>query len=148
MAAWCNIITHPDSSDKLHKSLILCSTTIGYYKLQYRWGYYEGTLTLLWPKVLCIQKLQSTLHSTHNSTPTCSSHSDSALYETHIAGQEESGCVHFYAGLALTPSAYHSRTWCLDGACLSVQNGALKVYHLNLRLVLIIHAWEAPWLSW
>ena len=28
-----------------------------------------------------------------NGTPTCSSHSDTASYETYVAGQEESGCV-------------------------------------------------------
>ena len=32
-------------------------------------------------------------HSTLSGTPTCSSHSGTALYETHIASQGESGCV-------------------------------------------------------
>ena len=32
-------------------------------------------------------------YSTRNSTSTCSNHIGTALYETHVAGQEESGCV-------------------------------------------------------
>ena len=32
-------------------------------------------------------------HSTLNGTPTCSSYIGTALYETHVAGQEESGHV-------------------------------------------------------
>ena len=34
------------------------------------------------------------LHSTLNGTSTCSTHRGTLLYETHEAGQEESGCVH------------------------------------------------------
>ena len=33
-------------------------------------------------------------HSILSGTLTCSSHSGTALYETHVAGQEESGCVY------------------------------------------------------
>ena len=33
-------------------------------------------------------------HSTLNGTPTCSSHSSTTLYEDHLAGLEESKCVH------------------------------------------------------
>ena len=39
--------THPDSSDRLHRSHIT-QYHWGYCELQYRWGYYEGTLMLLW----------------------------------------------------------------------------------------------------
>ena len=32
-------------------------------------------------------------HRTLKGTVSCSNHSGTALYETHVAGQEESGCV-------------------------------------------------------
>ena len=55
--------THPDSSDRLRRSHIT-QCCCGYCKLQYRWGYYKGTLMLLWQKaerLLCMQWLQSIL---------------------------------------------------------------------------------------
>ena len=38
-------------------------------------------------------------HSTFNGTPTCSSHIGTALYETHVAGKEESRCEIIGVGL-------------------------------------------------
>ena len=32
-------------------------------------------------------------HNTLNGTPSCSSHISTMLYETHLAGKKESGCV-------------------------------------------------------
>ena len=48
---------------------------------------YEGTLTLLWQELL-------TLIVSLKVLPTCSSCSSTALYETYVANQEESGCAH------------------------------------------------------
>ena len=33
-------------------------------------------------------------HRTFNGTPTCSNHIGTVLYETHVASQKESVCVH------------------------------------------------------
>ena len=35
----------------------------------------------------------ATSHAVATATPTCSSHCGTTLYETYVAGQEESGCV-------------------------------------------------------
>ena len=48
----------------------------GYCKFEYLWGYFEGTLQLLWQEFLA-----------------CSSCRVPTTYETYVASQEESGCV-------------------------------------------------------
>ena len=59
---WC-LATHPNSSDRLCRSHIM-QYSCAYCKSYYCWGYYEGTLTLLWQKaekLMRMQKLQSIL---------------------------------------------------------------------------------------
>ena len=65
---------------------------------QYRWvplrvqrGYYDATVT----KATTHPVAAEYPHSSINGTPTCSSHIGTALYDNHVAGQEESGCVGF-----------------------------------------------------
>ena len=76
-----------DSYDRLRKSHIT-QNCCGYHKLEYLDGYYKGSLMLLWqelPRTYAVAADYS--HGTFRGTPTCSSHSDFALYETHVAGQ-------------------------------------------------------------
>ena len=54
--AHCSTYTHPDSSNRLRRSHITQYRS-SYCKSQYRWGYYEGTLMLVWQKaekLLCM----------------------------------------------------------------------------------------------
>ena len=43
--------------------------------------------------LLCAAVAAEYPQSILNGTPTCSNHSGTALYETNVAGEEESGCV-------------------------------------------------------
>ena len=55
------------------------------------WSTFEGVITVTWATLHAVaaEYLQSTLKG----TPTWSSHSSTALYETYVASQEDSGCV-------------------------------------------------------
>ena len=84
--------THPYSSNRLHRSHIT-QYRCGYCKLEYLlrvwWGCADATGTEATVHAVAAEYL----HSTFNSTPTCSSHSGTSLYDSHRAGLEESGCV-------------------------------------------------------
>ena len=84
-----------NSSNWLHRSHVT-QYCCGYYKLEYLWRYYEGTLMLLWRATMHPVAAEHP-HSTLNGTPNCSSPIGTDLYETHyethIVGQEEFGCV-------------------------------------------------------
>ena len=56
------------------------------------WGYCNTTVTEATVHAIAAEYPLSTV----NGTLTCSSLSGTELYETCIAGQEESGCVHYY----------------------------------------------------
>ena len=76
--------------------LIQCSTIEGTAS----WNTVEGTLRVATvPDVPSMQLLQHRTYpqSTLNGTPTAGAFSGTASYETniHVAGQEESGCVHW-----------------------------------------------------
>ena len=45
-------------------------------------------------------------HSTLKGTRTCISHTGTVLYETHMAGQEESACVELYPSYSLATRRY------------------------------------------
>ena len=93
---------------------------------QYRSGYCKSTIegTL---RVRCSSCDRSTVHaaataypkSTLIGTPTCSSLSGTASYETHIAGKEESGCVgrditsHSWSGKKVWWSYLQVCIWCV-----------------------------------
>ena len=87
--------THPNSCDQLRR-LHVTQYHCGYCKLEYVWGYYEGTLMLLWQATAHPVAAESP-HRTLNGTPTCSSHIGTALYETHVAGQEESADLKIFS---------------------------------------------------
>ena len=59
MRSFCQYMlhTHSDSSDRLRRSHIT-QYRYGYCKWQYLWGYYEGTLTLLWQKAEKLLRMQ------------------------------------------------------------------------------------------
>ena len=59
-----------------------------YYKLEYLWGSYEGTL-LLWQELCACRSFIVPLEV----LTTLSSHSGTALHESNIAGQGESRCI-------------------------------------------------------
>ena len=74
-------------------------------KLKYLCGYYEAT-------VMEAAVAAEYPHSTFNGTPSCSSHGSTPLYETHVAGQEESGCVWVhYNHICGSAFVYYSSYW-------------------------------------
>ena len=82
------IHTHPDSSHQLHRSHTM-QYCCGYWKLEYLWGYSDATVIGANAHAVAVEYP----HSSFNGTPTHSSHTGTVLYETYVAGQEESGCV-------------------------------------------------------
>ena len=64
--------THPNSSDRLCRSHIMYYRC-GYCMLEYLWGYYEGTLPLLWHAYQACITLKYP-HSTPKGIQTCNSH--------------------------------------------------------------------------
>ena len=77
--------TYPDSSDWLSRFHMMQ----GYCKLEYHWGYFEGTLQLLWQEYRACSSC-----SVSSKYSTCSSLSGTASYQTYVASQQESGCFH------------------------------------------------------
>ena len=64
----------------------------GYYGIEYRRGYFEGTLQF--SDESTVQAVAAAYpQSTLNGTLSLSSFSGTVSYETYLAGQEESGCV-------------------------------------------------------
>ena len=61
----------------------------GYFNLEYLYRYSDVTVTEATVHPVAAEYP----HSTLKGTPSCSSQSGTALYETHEAGQEESGCA-------------------------------------------------------
>ena len=56
----------------------------GYCKLEYPWGYHEGTLEATVTEATAHPVAAEYPHSTLNDTPTCSSLSGTVLDETHV----------------------------------------------------------------
>ena len=83
--SWFNKSTHPDSPTS-YVGLILCSTAVTIAS----WRTFDGATVIGATTHAVAAKYP---HSTLHSILTCSSLSGTALYETHVAGQEESGCV-------------------------------------------------------
>ena len=93
------LLYHANTNSKYTSKFLLLAMLISYYTVPL-WLLQVGVpLTVLWrysdATVIGANVHQVAAeypHSTLNGIPTCSSHSGTALYETHLASQEE--CVH------------------------------------------------------
>ena len=85
----------------------------GYCMLEYLWRYSVATMTEASAHAIAAEYLQNILKG----TPTIRSHSHSgtALYETYITGQEESGCVLSCGSSILSPGGVLELFF--DGVC-------------------------------
>ena len=115
--------THPDSSEWLHRS----------HMTQYTWGYFEGTLQLLWQEY----HAWSSCNVSSTVLPTCSSLSGTVSYEAYVASQEESGCV--WRGCQCgVKSTYKMVAECIVTIKITAlkQNGRFAGYvHHNLHVI-------------